>query len=338
MSSSPLTPIPIADIPPILGATFGAVFIGATIAAVFYGITILQTVVYYKQNPNDPWLFRCAVALLWIFDTLHVALSTHALYFYLVQSFGNYLTLFTIVWSFPLQLLFNMLIVTGVQALYAVRILKFGRHFHVVMPWFIFLAVAATFGTGLYVIYDTYTLKSFMDVSTIRASIYTEFSAIAAADFVIAGAMCFYLHKSRSATNFTSTTKIIIRLMRLILVSGLVTSACSLLTLVSYIAWPDTLIFIAIDFILPKLYINSLLVMLNSRQTSMWSTGKGRHIQDQKIIRFAPPGGGDDSRQMNITITGLSVTDQDTVQTNITLPLPVTEGSFSSSIGDMTFA
>ncbi len=74
--SSPL-PIPIADIPSRLGATLGAIFIGATIAAVFvqnlgldamltprsrfYGITILQTVVYYKQNPNDPWLFRYAV-------------------------------------------------------------------------------------------------------------------------------------------------------------------------------------------------------------------------------------------------------------------------------------
>ncbi|KAG7443422.1 uncharacterized protein BT62DRAFT_331329 [Guyanagaster necrorhizus] len=50
------------------------------------------------------------------------------------------------------------------------------------------------------------------------------------------------------------------------------TSACSLLTLVSYIAWPDTLIFFAIGtFILPKLYINSLLAMLNSRKSSMWT-------------------------------------------------------------------
>ncbi|KAK0457328.1 uncharacterized protein EV420DRAFT_520710 [Desarmillaria tabescens] len=258
--SSPL-PIPIADIPSRLGATLGAIFIGATIAAVFYGITVLQTVVYYRQNPNDPWLFRYAVAVLWIFDTLHVGLSTHALYFYLIKSFGNYPTLFTIVWSFPLQLLFNMLIATSVQALYAVRILKFGRHFHVVMPWFIFLAVAATVGTGLYVIYDTYTLSSIMGVSTIRASIHTEFSVVAVADFVITGAMCFYLHKGRSMTSFSSTTKIIIRLMRLVLVSGLATSACSLFTLVSYIAWPDTLIFVTIDFVMPKLYINSLLAM-----------------------------------------------------------------------------
>ncbi len=101
----------------------------------FYGITILQTVIYYKQYPNDPWLFRYSVreiirfdgifltnkqvAILWcayrklykitswiltstiisrILDTLHVAISTHALYFYMIESFGNYLPLFGIIW------------------------------------------------------------------------------------------------------------------------------------------------------------------------------------------------------------------------------------------------
>ncbi len=97
-----------------------------------YGITILQTVVYYKLNPNDPWIFRYSVRnpkpshlisvhpsythtgrliivcchqagdiynlssramICRIFDTLHVALSTHGLYFYLIESFGNYLAL-----------------------------------------------------------------------------------------------------------------------------------------------------------------------------------------------------------------------------------------------------
>ncbi|KAK0184961.1 hypothetical protein F5146DRAFT_1144608 [Armillaria mellea] len=94
----PLSPISIVTILPL---TLGAVYVGATIAAVFYGITILQTVIYYKQYPNDPWIFRYGVAGLWILDILHVILSTHALYFYMVESFGNDLALFSIIWSFP---------------------------------------------------------------------------------------------------------------------------------------------------------------------------------------------------------------------------------------------
>ncbi|KAK0431979.1 hypothetical protein EV421DRAFT_128858 [Armillaria borealis] len=85
---------------------------------------------------------------------------------------------------------------------------------------------------------------------------------MSAADFIIAGVMCFYLHKGRSMTTFSNTTKTIVKLMRIVVISGLLTSTCSLLTLISYIVWPDTLIFLAIGtFILPKLYINSLLAM-----------------------------------------------------------------------------
>ncbi|PBK91875.1 hypothetical protein ARMGADRAFT_1081289 [Armillaria gallica] len=317
-----------------IGLTLGAIYIGATIAAVFYGITVLQTAVYYKVNPNDPRIFRYTVALLWVLDTLHVALSTHALYFYLIESFGNYLGLLKVIWSFPLQLVFNMLIATCVQALYAIRIWKrsssfieisvsnssaliVGRHFHVVLPYFIFLAVAATFGTGLYAIYDTYTLSSFVGISTIRTSIYAVFSTMVGADFTISGAMCYYLHKGKSMTNLSSTTRTIVRLMRVVVISGLLTSACSLLTLVTYIVWPDTLIFMALGtFILPKLYINSLLAMLNSRKSSMWSHGSTPHIdQGLKIMRFAPHGdesGIVDSGQMNFAIPGLSVTGAET--------------------------
>ncbi|KAK0203241.1 hypothetical protein DFS33DRAFT_971340 [Desarmillaria ectypa] len=319
-----------------LGATLGAVYIGATIAAVFYGITILQTVIYYKQNHNDPWLFRYAVAFLWILDTLQVALSTHALYFYLIKSFGKYLALLRTIWSFPLQFLANMLIVCGVQALYAVRIWKLGRHFHMILPWFIFLTVAATFGTGLYVIYDTYTLETFftLEILTIKTSIYAVFSTMAGADFVIAGAMCFYLYKGRSMTSFSSTIKMIKGLMRLVVISGILTSACSLLTLVAYIAWPDTFAFVAIDLVLPKLYINSLLAMLNSRQSSMRLGMNGRRVH-QKMIEFVHVTESRvvDIEQTNITIPGLSVTGS---ETNNSIPLSVTDESRSNgSTNDM---
>ncbi|KAK0445287.1 uncharacterized protein EV420DRAFT_1648427 [Desarmillaria tabescens] len=143
MSSPPPVPIADSDIH-LLGMTFGAVYIGVIIGAIFYGITIVQTAIYYKH----------------ILDTLHVVTSTYVLYFYLVESFGNWHSLFRTVWSFPLQLIFNLLIVVGVQALYAFRIWKFGRNFHAVLPYFItslesrpqFLAVAASLATGIYVL------------------------------------------------------------------------------------------------------------------------------------------------------------------------------------------
>ncbi len=97
----------------------------------FYGITILQTAVYYKVNPNDPRIFRYTVmesdlshwtllmkyrlpfyGTLRMYTKLYLdplqsagssirsmlPLSTHALYFYLIESFGNYLDLLKVIW------------------------------------------------------------------------------------------------------------------------------------------------------------------------------------------------------------------------------------------------
>ncbi|PBK66825.1 hypothetical protein ARMSODRAFT_346511 [Armillaria solidipes] len=231
-----------------------------------------------------------------------------------------------------------MLIICGVQALYAVRIWKLGRHFHMVLPWFIFLAVAATFGTGVYVMYDAYTLATFtsLEISAIKVSIYAVFSTMAGADFIIAGTMCVYLHKGRSMTSFSSTTNIIKGLMRLVVISGILTSACSLFTVVAYAGWPNTLTFIAIDLVLPKLYINSLLTMLNSRPSS--GANVGRRVP-QKMIRFAPhdtESGLIESGQTSTTLPGPSMTE---VETDISIPLPESEGYRSnSSMDDMRFA
>lgn len=107
---------------PAIWETLGALYVGATIAAILFGITNLQTVIYYKKYPTDWWVYRYSVALLWVLDALHVALSTHSLCYYLIDMFGELLGgLVHIVWSFKLQLDVNMFIVVYVQGLYAIR-------------------------------------------------------------------------------------------------------------------------------------------------------------------------------------------------------------------------
>ncbi|KAK0482891.1 hypothetical protein EDD18DRAFT_1200926 [Armillaria luteobubalina] len=250
----------------ILGETLGALYVGATLAAVFFGITNLQVVQYYKNYPKDWWLFRYSVALLWVLDALHLASSTHGVYYYLIDMFGNLqYSLTHSVWSFKLMLVLNIAILLYVQGLYAIRLWKLGRHFHKIFPWFVFLAVAISLGAGLYMVHGIFVTLNFSHISGVKTPIYTFFCTVAASDFVIALMMCYYLHKSRAATNFPTTASLLLGLMRLVVVSGLATSVCSLIILIAFIVWPDTLIFIGIGFILPKLYVNSLLAMLNYR-------------------------------------------------------------------------
>ncbi|KAK0442519.1 uncharacterized protein EV420DRAFT_1077155 [Desarmillaria tabescens] len=250
-----------SDAVPSLGMTFGAVYISTTIAAILFGVTNLQTVIYYQRYPDDGWIYRYSVAILWFLDALHVAFSTHALYYYLVDLFGNYLGLSHIVWSFKLQILISKAIIIGVQAVYVVRLWKLGRHFHRILPWFVILNVAAALGTVVFSVYDVYQLSVFSSTSSIRGAIYAVFSVTAISDFIIAFAMCYYLHKCRQVSPFSSTSAMLLGLMQLVVISGLATGPCEVLILLMYLIWPESLIFLALDFVLPKFYINSLLAM-----------------------------------------------------------------------------
>lgn len=290
---------------PSLGMTLGAVYIGATVAAILFGITNLQAVIYYKKYPDDWWVYRYSVAILWAFDALHVALGTHALYHYLIDLFGDYIALDDIVWSFKLQILFNMVIIFGVQVIYTIRIWRLGHHFHQMLPLFVVLCLVVSGGTGIFAVYDSYLISSFLSIHSIKVSIYAVFSMAAISDFVIAFSMCYYLHKSREASAFSSTSKMLLGLMRLVVISGLATSACSLITLITYLALRNSLIFLGIDFILPKLYINSLLAMLNSRKDHRVPTNGGLPVA--KVLKFESQDSGVDNEEVNISIPMQSV-------------------------------
>ncbi|KAK0209872.1 hypothetical protein IW262DRAFT_1486327 [Armillaria fumosa] len=267
--------------------TLGAMYLGAMVAAILFGITNLQTVVYYKKYPDDWWVYRYSVASLWyaksacvgvpvidetshvsrMLDTLHVALSTHALYHYLITLYGSFF------------------ITDDIICLYTVRLWKGlirNNCFH-------------------------YSLSSLLSIPKIRTSICVVFTAAMVSDFIIAFPMCYYLHKSRSVTNFSSTSKKLLNLMRLVVITGLATSVCSLLILITYLVWPSSFIFFGITFILPKLYINSLLAMLNAWKSHDSKSG-GSHIP--RVLRFTPnncPGDPGEPRTLTSSIKGVDI-------------------------------
>ncbi|KAK0474945.1 hypothetical protein IW261DRAFT_1497928 [Armillaria novae-zelandiae] len=261
-SMSSQTPVEV----PSLGTTLGALYIGAAIATILFGITNTQVAKYYKKYPDDWWIFRYSVGTLWIFDALHVALSTHVIYHYLIDSFGDYDELFQVIWSFKLQLLVEMLVVVGVQGIYIIRIWKLGRYFHRILPWIVSLTFLVALGNGIFSVYTAYVVSNFKALPGIELSMGIVTAIPLFSDFVIALSMCYYLHKSRQASGFSKSSDMLLGMMRLGVISGLATSTCSLLMLITYLARPNTLIFSSIGLILPKLYMNSLLAMLNARK------------------------------------------------------------------------
>ncbi|KAK0445588.1 uncharacterized protein EV420DRAFT_1767963 [Desarmillaria tabescens] len=280
-----LTPVPI----PLLGATFGVILIGAILSAVLFGILNLQSIWYFKQYPNDWWLYRLVVAVICVLDTLDAAVSTHALYFLLIETriVGKFLALdqLNIIWSCKLHVLLGTLIKVAVQAIYAVRLWK-GHLLALCIGSLLTPADGQSDNTFISVesypgffpsswlvmsalehhTSNSYSISTFSDIPTIKSEIIAMFSTNTGATFILSIAMCYYLNRSRASSMFPSTIATLVALMRLILISGLVTSMCSTATLITFLMWPNTLIFIAIDLMQPRLFINSLLAMLNARK------------------------------------------------------------------------
>ncbi|KAK0471861.1 hypothetical protein IW261DRAFT_1510630 [Armillaria novae-zelandiae] len=289
---------------PSISDTLGAFYIGATIAAVLYGVTVLQIFIYYRRYTSDWWVYRYSVGILWALDSAHVALSVYTVYFFLIYFFGDLNgALQYHSWSQKLYSFLNDLLIVYIQGLYALRLWQLGRNFHQTLVCFILFTVMASFGTGIYVAYDTYTTPNFVSASSIKTSVPVFFSTTAAADLIIAIPMFYYLRKSRAVIHVPSTANVLLRLMRLVLMSGLATSVCSLLCVIFYFMWPKSLIFIGIQLNLSKLYMNSLLAMLNSRSRhdSTDRATRSEVISLPIVLHIAPHSSGGDGRETDIS-------------------------------------
>ncbi|KIM38406.1 hypothetical protein M413DRAFT_30232 [Hebeloma cylindrosporum] len=289
-------------VPVTLDDTLGAALLGVVISCILFGIAIVQTHLYYYNFPKDWMLQKASVGVLMALATLHMVFTIHALYYYLIVNFGNPEGLDTIVWfvfqrflefvliqthvnrSFKLQVLFNTLIVFLVQGLYAVRIwkrkfsfdmnfntrssteaTKVGKHFSRFLPAVVGFTVACGWGVGFLLIDKAYEETTFSNLSAMSPFIYMAFTTATAIDAILASAMCYYLNWGRSP--FIGTSNKIVTVMRYVLITGFLTSACSLSTLMTYALMPDNMIFIGIDFLLPNIYVNSYFALLNARKS-----------------------------------------------------------------------
>ncbi|KAL0952360.1 hypothetical protein HGRIS_006639 [Hohenbuehelia grisea] len=247
-----------------LDNTLGSLFIGSIAAALLYGVTSLQAYWYYHwYHGRDSRVHQISVGLLWGLDTVHLILIVHGVYHYCVEGFGNRATLLEIVWSMKLQVTVNVVIILLVQALYAYRVWLLGGYHNSIVAYFVVATVLGGFAIGIILAYKVYTVTLFSDHEHIGWAIIASLATSTVVDFIIAFSMCYYLRKSRGLQSRLNSK--LSTMMQFVLSSGFLTSACSTTALVAYVAMPHTLVFIGVESLLTKLYINSFLAMLNAR-------------------------------------------------------------------------
>jgi len=114
----------------------------------------------------------------------------------------------------------------------------------------------------------TYKLNSWRESDDIGTEIILAFVICTFNDFLLAAGICHLVFLSKPNFGTHRRTNSMIRIIiRYVLISGLLTSMCSLAGIICYCVMPNDFISLALSYVVTKLYINSYLAMLNARES-----------------------------------------------------------------------
>ncbi|KAH8115799.1 hypothetical protein DFH11DRAFT_1306223 [Phellopilus nigrolimitatus] len=242
-------------------SNLGVMYIGVSLSGILYGVSFAQTWYYYDRYNNDPWPLKIL---------------------YLVTNFAKTQELDNFIWSLAAEVLFNGLIGLMVQSFFTYRIYQLSNR-NILLTGIVLLPVLAVFGTSF-----AYTIKAlFLETLAEAAALKNLSMAVnilaAAGDILITLSMVSLLRRTR--TGLRRADAMANKLIAYSLNTGLLTSICAILSLVTITALPTTLVYTCFYFILGRVYTNSLLATLN----------------DRRLLQRAVPAGSSVSASMNLT-------------------------------------
>ncbi|CAA7260282.1 unnamed protein product [Cyclocybe aegerita] len=243
--------------------TMGAAYIGVIAAGILYGVSFVQTWYYFLKYRRDVWYIKTLVATVCAFETVHQALISHTVYYYVITNYNNPIRLEDMVWSILLEVLFNGLISFIVQAFLLLRVWRLSGN-SIPLTVVIAALILAGFGCSTAFTAKSMKLQTWAELGQLKGLSIAVNIVGAVADILIAAALFFLLHSSR--TGFKKSDTMISKLIAFTVSTGLLTSICAVASLISILASPNTLIYVAFYFCLGRLYSNSVLATLNARQ------------------------------------------------------------------------
>jgi hypothetical protein len=257
--------------------TFGALMIGGIVAAVFSGFVTAQTFAYFKHYTSDPLPLKALVGVVWLLDLGHTVFVSTALWDHLIAHFGDVARIDFIPWSLAMTIALTAILTFLVHLFFVYRIFKLSpNNYYIAIP--LALLACARLCFACLTTAKMITLRSltkFIKFYTWSFSCGLSLSSLL--DILITTYLCYLLlrqHKTNSSMNH-----ILDSLMLYAFENGSLTCAATVTSLICWLAMHTNLIFMAIHFVISKLYANSLLASLNARrnlhQTSHRSQGSG---------------------------------------------------------------
>ncbi|EMD33462.1 hypothetical protein CERSUDRAFT_118045 [Gelatoporia subvermispora B] len=235
------------------------------VTSAVYGISISQTYVYFHSNNKDSALFRALIAVLWMMDTFHQILICSTIYMYTVTDFGNIFALDHQRWGVISVIPLSAVMYSGIRGVFCYRIWLLSNKNRILVAPIMFCSLGELgFVTAFAVQSITVAHSQFLSLRKLASTFYVGVSFTIIADSLVAISMVVLLWKRRSKVRRTDS---IVRTLIIYSVNtGLLTTACAIAELITWVAAPNDLIYLVFFAALPTLFFNALLAMLNARQ------------------------------------------------------------------------
>ncbi|KAI0755216.1 hypothetical protein C8Q80DRAFT_418356 [Daedaleopsis nitida] len=259
---------------------YGPIFLGVVFNIALYGIMITQTYLYFQVFRKDKTWMKLFVFTLFFCDTLNCCLDVAFLYIPLVNNFGNTDKVIVSTWVFATDPFMTAFIAALVQLFFAWRVKVLTSNIFAVAV-IVICSIAQLCG-GLGTSIAVGMIPAFVEFQKFKVIVIVWLAFSAVADTLITAALVWHLRKNKTGMVFTDD--IINKIIRLTVQTGLITALCAIIDLILFLVSPSGLHLI-FNLPLSKLYTNSLMSSLNSRQGWQYDSSAGVSNVEQGIQR-----------------------------------------------------
>ncbi|KAJ3545260.1 hypothetical protein NMY22_g2511 [Coprinellus aureogranulatus] len=269
----------------------------------------------------DLRFFVYLVCVVVVEEILHMVFSTHTTYAILAEGFADPTVLVNSPFSGAALPALNGTVGFCTQIFFAWRVLiltksVFGKIAAGVIALTAGMQCAAAYGVT---VQFTMLARDIALLRTLERTVITWLAGSFTCDIIISITMVIVLYLARGSTSYTSSKSVLNALIVHTIENGLITTACALVDLLTYLKIPNTFYYVCFEYILGRLYANVLLATLNGRQRmrqtatsqgefSFNSTGKSSTNQAQVQLSNLRSYPNHQSHQSSKTYPVVSVT------------------------------
>lgn len=250
----------------------GPTLIGLFLNLILYGTFISQAHFYFSTFRRDQLRFKIFIASLVFFKTVNSVFAMYYSYDRLVDNFGDMNAQAVSNWAFGIGPLTNGIIAMSVQTFFAWRVKVLTSNIWIMIVIVFLATVSALAAITMFFVAAILVPSHTVSAAQFQPVVIIWLVCSALADTLISLVLVFYLRRHKSG--FVTTNDAINKIIRLTVQTGAITSVWAIADLGVYLG-DSTAHHVIFNLSLAKLYSNSLLSSLNSREGWKYTSGLG---------------------------------------------------------------